>query len=541
LRKKKVNVLLNTDCFEPVPPRPFILPGVQNHNEHDMKVLLANPVCRKPIGNGREIFTIRSGSGWPHTYEQPEGRPAGYLPFPLYLAHAAAVLEKEPDVEVLVRDSIALNEYERDFMDFCRLEKPDMVLWEPATVTIDDDIRLARELKSLLPGVKIVFCGFHVSGLTKETAELAGDLVDFYLLGEFEMNLLTLVRAIIDGTPLEAVPGLARRSGGTLLINSTVKLMDFANMPWAARHLFPTNKAPNPTIYWDGFISKKPTAMMHASRGCAYKCDFCAEIALIELKYRMRTPKDICDEIEHLVDCYRVREIYFDDNIFTASRKQVLGFCEEMMRRNLHRRVSWSAMVAFMGATDEALLTKMSEAGCIGVKFGIDSADADVLKEIGKPLDLERVKRLCKHCNTLGMKVHATLALGHFRDTKASLRKSLDFAKELDCDTIQFSIVTPFPGTPLFDKLLKAGRLKSTDWRHFDGLQESVITFPDMDSSYVADFQRKAMQEWTRRKLRDPRWVMRQFKFFLRSFYTNPALLPLRAKQVWTALVPASA
>ncbi|MEI8288559.1 MAG: radical SAM protein [Verrucomicrobiota bacterium] len=506
-----------------------------------MKVLLANPVYRKPLGNGRETFTIRSGSGWPHTYEQPVGQPAGYLPFPLYLAHAAAVLEKEPGVEVLVRDSIALNEYDRDFQEFCRAEKPDLILWEPATVTINDDIRLAQDLKKLLPGVKIVFAGFHVTGLTRETHELAGDCVDFYLLGEFEMNLLSLVRALTGGTPLETVPGLARQEGSKLLVNNTIKAMDFGSMPWAARHLFPTNKAPNPTIYWDGFISKKPAAMMHASRGCAYKCDFCAEIALIELKYRMRSPKDICDEIEHLVERYGIREVYFDDNIFTASRKQVLGICEEMIRRNLHRRTNWSAMVAFMGPTDEELLTKMAEAGCIGVKFGIDSADAGVLDEIGKPLDLERVKRLCKHCNRLGMKVHATLAMGHFRDTKETLRKSLDYAKELDCDTIQFSIVTPFPGTPLFDKLVKAGRLKSTDWRHFDGLQESVIIFPDMDAAYVANLSHKAMQEWTRHKLRDPRWVTRQFRFFFRSIFTNPSLLPLRAKQVWAALIPAPA
>ncbi len=506
-----------------------------------MKVLLANPVCRHPVGKGREVFTIRSGSGWPHTYEQPEGQPAGYLPFPLYLAHAAGVLEKEPGVEVLVRDSIALNEFERDFMNFCREEKPDLILWEPATVTMNDDIRLAKELKALLPGVKLVFCGFHVSGLTRETAELAGDLVEFYLLGEFEMNLLTLVRALIDNTPLDAVPGLARRVNGELLINSTVKPMDFANMPWAARHLFPTNKAPNPTIYWDGFISKKPAAMMHASRGCAYKCDFCAEIALIELKYRMRTPKDIVDEIEHLVERDKIREVYFDDNIFTASRKQVLGICDELIRRGLHKRVNWSAMVAFMGPTDEALLTRMSESGCIGVKFGIDSADEAVLKEIGKPLDLERVRRLCKHCNKLGMKVHATLAMGHFADTKATLRKSLDYAKSLDCDTVQFSIVTPFPGTPLFEKLLKADRLKSTDWRHFDGLQESVIKFPDMDAKYVSDFCHNSVQEWTRHKLRDPYWVYRQFRFFLRSFASNPSLLPLRAKQVWNTLAPAPA
>lgn len=506
-----------------------------------MKVLIANPVCRKSVGNGMESFVIRSGSGWPHSYVQPAGAPAGYLPFPLYLAHAAAVLEKEPDIEVVVRDSIALNEFDRDFKQFCLEEKPDFILWEPATLTIDDDILLARELKQMFPKVKIAVCGFHITGLLKETDVLAGDAIDFYLLGEFEMNLLTLVRALIDGTPLDAVPSLGRREGGKLLVNETFKAMDFASMPWASRHLFPTNKAPNPTIYWDGFISKKPAVMMHASRGCAYKCDFCAEIALIETKYRMRSVKDICDEIEHLHNKYKIREVYFDDNIFTASRKQVLQFCEEYVRRNLKHRVVWSAMIAFMGGTDEELLTKMREAGCVGVKFGIDSADADVLKEIGKPLDLERVRRLCRQCNRLGMKVHATLALGHFRDTKATLRKSLDYAKSIDCDTIQFSIVTPFPGTPLYNKLLQAGRLKSTNWRDFDGTRDSVITFPDMDATYVSEFHHRAMKEWTRHKLRDPRWVFRQMRFFLRSFYTNPALLPLRARQTWQALVPASA
>lgn len=503
-----------------------------------MNIVLSNPPYRIPLGDGRERFFIRAGSRWPFSIVKCEDDVSDYLPFPFYLAYAAALIEREPGLEVMVEDGVALNEREDEFLRRVCAASPRIFLLESATGTVRHDIELARTIKARCPDTLICFAGFHVTALTEETLELAGDAIDFILLQEYEESFLALARAIRDGTDVSEIAGIAFRRGDTLVRNDSPGLVDVNRLPHPARHLFPANDRPDMNRYWDGFCQYRRAVQMHASRGCPFRCDFCVwnQVMYGQGMYRGRDVADICDEIEEVIDGYGAREIYFDDDTFTGHKKHVMAFCEEMIRRGLQSRTRWSAMADFM-ITDDEMLRRMRAAGCIGVKFGVESGNEEVLKRIGKPVRLDRLRRNAALCARLGIKTHATFTFGLNGETRASMRDTLDLAKSLDCDSVQFSITTPFPGTRYYEELKRRGDLLAERWEDFDGSNSCVVRFGDMDARDVQEFHAAAGDEWLRSKLRQPGWIWRQLRGQVRAWQGQGfGIVRARLQRVWQTL-----
>jgi anaerobic magnesium-protoporphyrin IX monomethyl ester cyclase len=476
-----------------------------------MKILLANPPYRIDIDEKTERFFIRAGSRWPFSVVKCKEEKSEYMPFPFYLAYTAAILDKKGGMEVYVEDSIALNETEKEFLDKVEKISPDAVLFETATNTIRHDIELAKKIKGRNPKVKIALAGFHVTALAKETFEISGETIDFLLLGEYEFNFSNLAEALRDGRDFSNLEGLAFVKDGKTFINPAKSILDVEKLPYPARHIFPSNDNSNLDVYWDGFCQYKPAVQMHASRGCPFRCNFCVwnQIMYRNEKYRPFLVEYICDEIELVIEKYGAREIYFDDDTFTGNKNHVMEFCAEMTRRGLHEKVFWSAMADFM-ITDEEMILEMKKAGCIGLKFGVESGNKNILNHIGKPINFEKLKRNARLCAKLHVKTHGTFTFGLSGETKKTMRQTLDLAKAIDCDSVQFSITTPFPGTRYYEELKKEGKLLSENWEDFDGNNSCVAKFEDFDSDYIVDFYKNATRKWLKYKLMDPHWVFRQ-------------------------------
>jgi radical SAM superfamily enzyme YgiQ (UPF0313 family) len=235
-----------------------------------------------------------------------------------------------------------------------------------------------------------------------------------------------------------------------------------------------------------------------------------------EGRYRVFSAERIVDEMKFLQTHHQVRSIYFDDDTFTVSKKQVFSIGAEMERRGI--QIKWSCMGDAM-AVSKDMLQRMAEMGCIGMKFGVESGDPELLRGIGKPLDLEKARRVARFCAKLGIKSHATFTFGLLGETKESLQKTLEYAKSLDVDTIQFSITTPFPGTRYFDQLESKGLLRSKKWQDYDGLGQCVVRFENLSYEEVEEFCRRFAGKWLRHKLMQPGWLLRQTRYLGRVFY----------------------
>jgi len=167
-------------------------------------------------------------------------------------------------------------------------------------------------------------------------------------------------------------------------------------------------------------------------------------------------------------------------------------------------------------ATDEETLERMARAGCIGMKFGLESADPTVLKRIGKPIKLDRVRLVANTARRLGIKTHMTVTFGLSGETHESMQRTFDFACGLDIDSVQFSVGTPYPGTRFYEELKRNGRLKFERWEEFDGANNAVFDGEGLDPDFVERFQATVHGRWLRKKFRDPRWVIRQVRYLAR-------------------------
>jgi radical SAM superfamily enzyme YgiQ (UPF0313 family) len=482
-----------------------------------MKILLVNPPYKIDLGNGRERYYVRAGSRWPFSMvKRKTQKPDSYMPFPFYLAYAAALLERE-GFEVEVIDGVALDIELPAFLDLVEKSKPEIIVCETATSTIGYDAQVAATMKERT-AARIVFTGPHA---TARPEEVLGDYpqVDYLIRGEYEFRLLKLIRRLQEKRTLENLNGVGFRKNDSFFINDYVGLIsNLDDLPMPAWHLFPARDRNDLSVYWDNMCQIKPTAQLHASRGCPFHCNFCLwnQVMYREGKYRVFSAKRVVDEIEFLQKNYRVRSVYFDDDTFTVSKKHVFSIGEEMEKRGV--RIKWSCMGDAMAASED-MLHRMAETGCIGMKFGVESGDPEVLKGIGKPLDLDKVRKVARLCAKLGIRSHATFTFGLLGETRQSLRKTLEFAKSLDVDTLQFSITTPFPGTRYFEQVQSKGLLRSTEWQDYDGLGQCVVEFENLSYEEVEEFCEAFAGRWLRHKVKQVRWVMRQTRYLGRVLY----------------------
>ncbi|MFA5358760.1 MAG: radical SAM protein [Patescibacteria group bacterium] len=472
-----------------------------------MKVLLSNPPCRVDSGDGKEKFFIRAGSRWPFSVTKKKEEKADYLPFPFYLAYTAALLEKK-GFDIVVNDAVTLNKTEEEFLQEIVRDNPDIILFETSTPTINHDLVLVNKIKKLLPKIKIALAGPHVSTFFQETMKKS-PVVDFIFIQEYELSFTELVERLVQGKTFDDITGLVWRSGEQIK-NNPPKLIDpLDQLPPPARRFFPID------LYWDGFCQYRPAVQMHATRGCPFRCNFCLwnQVMYNNAKYRTFGVKRIVDEMKDCQKKYGAKEVYFDDDTFTGNKQFVLDFCREIKNRGLN--IHWSCMGDAM-ITDEEMVEAMADAGCVGMKFGVESGDAEVLKKICKPVVHEKIKKVARLLAKKHIKTHATFTFGLSGETKESMKKTMDFAKELDVDSVQFSINTPFPGTRYYQESQEKGLLLAKDWSDYDGATSSIVKFENLTNEEVEWRYCSASGEWLRYKLKSPRWVLRQVYNFFR-------------------------
>ncbi len=426
-----------------------------------MKILLGNAPWYK---NG--CYGVRAGSRWPH-FEKEGHR---YMPFPFFLAYAAALLEKE-GLSVSLIDGAAERLSREDFFRRVAAFGPDLLVLEVSTASLKVDLEAAEHFKETRgPKLKIVFCGLH-TGLSDKSFLAEHDCVDFTLKGEYEQALLELARHLQKNEPLDSVPGLNYRDAqGVLRENPQGSaIRDLDRLPWPARHFLPKYG------YEDlpQFLPS-PTAQMLASRGCPYPCVFCAwpQIMYGDSKYRTRDPLDVADEMEYLVRQEGYQSVYFDDDTFGIDRERTLRLCQEIGKRSLD--VPWAVMTR-ADVLDEDMLTKMARAGLRAIKYGVESGSQELVDESGKQLRLDRVEEVVRLTKKLGIKVHLTFMLGLPKESTKTLRQTLRFLLRLDPDSAQFSIATPFPGSRYYHMLQDLGYIQTHDWDAYDGFSRAVV------------------------------------------------------------------
>ena len=427
------------------------------------KIMILNPPWNPKGRRG-----VRAGSRWPFTGENCADSNLKYTPFPFFLAYLSSVL-KDKSIQNVVVDGIAEELTNLEFIERVAGYAPEIIVMETATASYMADNLWLLKIKERLPEAKIIWVGPHVTVLGAEIL-LENPFVDFIIRGEFECAAAELIEKLVKNETYNRINGLMYFDQNKNLVdNGRSNPIEIDSLPFPQRLTLPIYK------YNDLFAGMQyPSLQVHASRGCPFDCIYCVwpQVLYRGEKYRTRTPKVVVDEIEDAIRNFGFRSFYFDDDTFNIGKKRIERICEELIQRNLN--IPWGAM-ARADTADYDMLYAMKKAGLVGIKFGVESGDQALVDAAEKKLDLDSVRQALEWCKELGIKTHLTFTFGLPGETPHTVATTINFAKELNPDTIQFSITTPFPGTKYFDILKRTQNLITEEWEKYDGALYTVV------------------------------------------------------------------
>ena len=454
-----------------------------------MRVLLVNPKFRLPIDTRTT----------PH----------------LGLAYLGAVTLERGDECKLYDADIETEPFEQFLRDF----RPEIVGITANTPQVKQAWRTAKEIKRVLPGTPVVIGGPHPSVLSEESA--ARPEIDIVARGEGEAIWVELLAQLEEqkklnpeftdkdwlqpDTPLSNIFGITYRTtnGKMHLIPDHPAIPDLDALPWPAYSLFKMDRYTNLQPATDAIDGARSFSVM-TSRGCPYRCTFCSQ-SIMPQKWRCRSAKNVADEWEHLVKDLGAQEIGVLDDSANIRVDRLHELADELIRRKINH-VPWIFVNGIRGnlATVE-LLGHLKEAGLKRTAFGVESGDPDILMSIDQRIDHDTIRQAFKNAKQVGLETIGFFIVGLPGETEETMEKTIKLAIELDPMIANFSMMTPYPGTKVYEIVKRKGRMLVHDWDDyifFDG--KARYEMGEMTAEVV---ERKWKQAYRRFYLRPSRII----------------------------------
>lgn len=398
---------------------------------------------------------------------------------PLLLAYAASYIRSKGHKVKLI-DAQALSMNVQEFFRQIEEGAPDFAVFETSTASFKSDTLVAEEVKRRI-GCKIIFVGPHVSAVPHES--LANSCLDAVIMGEYECPLLEYVEKGPEGTK-----GIAYRAdGGDIVVNERrPPPEDLDSFPYPARDLLPNYR------YFDPILLN-PFTFVLSGRGCRFRCTFCNwPQVLWGHRYRVRSPKNVVDELECIQQNYDFQSFIFNDDTFTADKPHAMAICDEIIRRKVN--LPW-ACYSRPDLDDAEMLKKLKMAGCFLLKVGLESSSQEILNRMRKGVKVERVRKGIMLMKQFGFHVHATIVFGMPGETEKTIEKTIEFAKELDPTTVQFSTAIPYPGTEFYQFLKQRDYLLTLDWEEYAPMSP-VFEYPNLSAEEICNSVQKAYRNY---------------------------------------------
>lgn len=414
----------------------------------------------------------------PRIHPKCWGKPTVYQPWGI--AYVAAVLEQEHKVSIIDAPTEGWKNLEQVDETKYRVGLTNKQIadrikqWSPDIVGINIPFsgwsKVAFDVVETVKGVDkditTVLDGLHPTARTREC--LSDPNVDFVVRGEGEQTISELVNALEQGKTadeFEKIKGIGFiKNGKNVITSPRPEIQDLDSLPFPARHLLPMETyfaavKENPIR---GVIRKR-WAIMTTSRGCPHECIFCSNHIVMGRKWRARSPENVIEEIEQLVDTYKIKQIDFYDDNMTLKKNRVIQICDMIKERRLD--IEWYVPTGVRADTlDEELLTKMSAAGCKGLRIAPESGVQRVVNNvIKKNQDLKKVENAVVLTKKVGIKLGVFFILGLIGETKEDMQETINYAyklRKLGAENFHFSIAMPLYGTELYEQAKQGGFLR---------------------------------------------------------------------------------
>ncbi len=387
--------------------------------------------------------------------------------YPTWLCYPAGMIEGSRVVDAPVQklDLPACLEIAKKF---------DMVVMYTSTPTLQLDIETARRIKEIKPDMVTVLTGPHVTVLPEESLKAGKGIIDIVCRGEFDYS----TKELCEGREWSKVDGLSFiRDDKVVHTPDRPLIEDLDALPFVAqvyRRDLPISEYIIPHF-------KNPYVSIYSSRGCPFRCIYCLWPQTFSgRQMRTRSPKNVYDEVKWITENVpEMRELSFDDDTFTANTTHA----REVARLLKPLGISWTANTR--ANCDYETLKIMRESGLRHVVVGFESGNEQILKNIKKGVTKEQAIQFTKDCKKLGLSIHGAFIMGLPGETKETINETIEFAKQLDLNSIQASLASPYPGTEFYTMAKEQGWIASDDFIDDTGHQKCVINYPDLTNAEI--------------------------------------------------------
>lgn len=420
-----------------------------------------------------------------------------------------AALARRHGHTVTVIDTAALEIGMEQVLEQVSRFEPDVVGFSSTTLGICSAASLAEHIKERLPNTIVMVGGPHVSAAPAETMRRFPSF-DLAVVGEGEDTLIELLDALSSHSSLQEVCGISFREGDAVITTprrAFIKELDSLPFPaWDLLDDFPQRYAPAPFK-----VKSLPSASLVSSRGCPNQCIFC-DRSVFGAGCHAFSADYVIKMMRELHDIYGIRHICFEDDTFVTFKHRLTEICERLIELKLD--LSWSCLGRVNHVNVESLAL-MKRAGCWQISFGIESGSQDILNAIHKNVTLEQIRNAVTMCSDAGILSKGFFIVGHPCETKESLLKTLDFALQLPLDDISVTMLTPFPGTEIYERAAEFGTFDG-DWSKMN-LLNAVFIPHGLIREDLEHYQREILRRFYLR----PRIVAG----YLRRLAASPAII----------------
>lgn len=435
-----------------------------------MKILLLNPpFLNKYSKSSRSPAVTKSAT----------------IYFPLWLSYAAGVLDKK-GYDLMLIDGPARCISKEACLEEIKVFDPDFIVIDTSTASINSDLAYTKTIKEVLPNVKTCLVGTHVSATVKEILPKCANYVDFIARHEYDYTLPEIAQVIEGKMSLADVKGVSYCENGELKETPNREyIRNLDELPFVSEVY---KKYLNYKDYFYAHVNF-PTISIFSSRGCPSKCFYCMYSQVMFGKgYRKRSAKNLFDEVVYITKNFpEVTEILIDDDNFAVDQENVKEFCKLMIEKRINLKWVVQCRVTLQYET----MVLMRKAGCRLVVVGYESGSQKVLDGMHKGITLEMSRKFNAAAKKAKMRVHGCFMVGNPGETKVTMQETLNFAKSLTMDTVQFFPLMLYPGTEAYEWAKKNNYIKANsydEWIKPDGMHNCVLSTPEVSNQELVEF-----------------------------------------------------